>query len=273
MLGFILTYTVLHHGSQFSKAMPFDYDKRGVANGESSIELVSYASDPNGRGTISLIISCLLTLLLCVWSALHLNVPRQAETTLECLWTNTRWILVGIYAPELVVFTAWRQWSSARLLNRIVQQHAGHTTNLNPEKTKNQNGPGSGAQDLASRHERDQEARCQWTMTHSFFASTGGFAFEFDEPALKDDHESNMKFLPSHAPRRLAITARGMALLAKCGLLPEVAEEEILDKSKANNLAKALVCIQAIWMLVQVGGRLAARLPVTLLEVNTVAHV
>lgn len=48
---------------------------------------------------------------------------------------------------------------------------------------------------------------------------------------------------------------------------------DIEDKSKANDLAKATVLLQAIWMLVQVIGRLAARLPVTPLEVNAVAHV
>ena len=46
-----------------------------------------------------------------------------------------------------------------------------------------------------------------------------------------------------------------------------------MDKSKANTLAKALVIIQASWLLIQVIGRLIAKLPVTLLEVNTIAHV
>ncbi|KAI9671812.1 MAG: hypothetical protein M1831_003340 [Alyxoria varia] len=64
-----------------------------------------------------------------------------------------------------------------------------------------------------------------------------------------------------------------MALLARCGRLPNVPEEDILDKSKANGLAKLLVMAQASWMLLQCIGRLYARLPVTLLEVNTVAHV
>ena len=73
--------------------------------------------------------------------------------------------------------------------------------------------------------------------------------------------------------RRLTLTAKGMAILAECGRLPHVEEAEIEDKSKANDLAKATVIVQATWMIVQVVGRLAFRLPVTLLEVNTVAHV
>ena len=104
----------------------------------------------------------------------------------------------------------------------------------------------------------------EWTMTHSFFASTGGFAFDTadDEP----------RYLPP-GYKRLTLTARGVALLASCGHLPSVSEAEITDKRKANNVAKALVIIQASWMLLQDIGRLFAALPVTLLEVNTIAHV
>lgn len=64
-----------------------------------------------------------------------------------------------------------------------------------------------------------------------------------------------------------------MALLAKSGLLPPISEREISDKSKADGLAKTLVCLQAIWMVVQVISRLVDGLPVTLLEVNTLGHV
>lgn len=85
--------------------------------------------------------------------------------------------------------------------------------------------------------------------------------------------DEDEQFLPKECPRRLVLTAQGVALLVKCGFVPDIAEADILDKSKANGLAKALVVIQALWTLVQVIGRLIAKLPVTLLEVNTVAHV
>ena len=194
-------------------------------NSKMDTALGRYVPDPDGRGTVSLVISCLLTLILCVWSALHLNVPKQAEATMHYLLVNIRWIITGFYAPELVVFTAWRQWSSAKILSSLVKDL--DQSSLAANST------------LASRR------RHAWTMTHSFFASTGGFVFEIDE----DNHQP---FLPVGCPKRLALTARGMALLARCGLLPEVSEAEITDKSKANDVAKALVLLQASWMLVQV---------------------
>ncbi|KAI9796676.1 MAG: hypothetical protein M1833_006016 [Piccolia ochrophora] len=165
-----------------------------------------------------------------------------------------RWIFVGIYAPELVVFTAWRQWCSANLLSKLVSDL----------DTTDQQGIGTVPDGQNGR-------RYPWTKTHSFFASTGGFAFDIGNETFAGDKEKYI--FPSDCPQRITLTARGVALLAKCGHLPDISKEDILDKSKANGLAKALVILQASWMLLQILGRLIAKLPVTLLEVNTVAHV
>lgn len=98
-----------------------------------------------------------------------------------------------------------------------------------------------------------------WTLVHGFYAGMGGFVFQ-----------SN-KVSPDHG--RLTLTARGVALLAECGLLPDIEREDILDKSKSDGLSKFLACIQAAWMIVQVIGRRIGGLQVTLLEINTLAHV
>jgi len=71
----------------------------------------------------------------------------------------------------------------------------------------------------------------------------------------------------------LHLTPRGILLLAKCGLLPSVTREEILDKSKTDGSGKAICCIQVGWILVQAVTRLAVGLPITPLEINTIAHV
>lgn len=116
--------------------------------------------------------------------------------------------------------------------------------------------------------------RHDWTMAHKFFASTGGFAFEVEAEEAAEPGQARIgPFLPPGTSRRLTLTARGMALLARCDRLPDIAKADINDKSKANDVAKALVMIQASWMLIQVIGRLIAKMPVTLLEVNTIAHV
>ena len=88
-----------------------------------------WVDDPDGRGTFTIISSCVLTLTLCVYTAIHLNVRRYKTTELQAWVETLRWVFFGVLAPELVVFVAWRQYVSALALNRIV---------MNVQKTKRQ---------------------------------------------------------------------------------------------------------------------------------------
>jgi hypothetical protein len=72
------------------------------------------------------------------------------------------------------------------------------------------------------------------------------------------------KFIPGSL--QPSITARGSLFLAKYGGLPELSEKRIVDKSKADNVAKCLVCIQVGWFFVELIGRVVKRLHVTFLE-------
>ena len=72
--------------------------------------------------------------------------------------------------------------------------------------------------------------------------------------------------------KRLTVTARGMALLAYCNLLPNIEKGFLDDKSKSDGLSKLIACGQAAWLVVQVLGRLILGLQVTLLEINTLGH-
>lgn len=210
---------------------------------ENGANTVGWVPDPNGRGTTGLIISCLLTLGLCVWNAMHLNIPPKGETRVEYWWRISAWVFLGVLIPELVVLSAWRQWLSARQMNKALSR-------ILEERTDRKHG----------------HRRFEWTLAHSYYASMGGFVFE-------------QEFLPQgsknlfDAPERLTLTASGVLLLAKCGHLPDLNRETIWDKSKADGLAKALVCLQAAWMVLQILGRLVAHESITLLEVNTLGHI
>jgi hypothetical protein len=106
-----------------------------------------------------------------------------------------------------------------------------------------------------------------WTLAHGFYTLMGGFVIDLGRSLDPKDTEF------TNGIERLTLTPRGLLLLAKCGHLPEVSEEEIMDKSKVDELGKLLACTQVTWMVVQVCTRLGLRLPVTLLEVTAVSHV
>ena len=84
-------------------------------------DTISWESEPNGRGTFSILGSCVITLTLCVWTAVHLNVPEEHTPFIQRYKTKLYWLLMGVFAPELVVYLAWTQWSAAKSLTTKIR--------------------------------------------------------------------------------------------------------------------------------------------------------
>jgi hypothetical protein len=204
---------------------------------------IGWAPNPDGRGTSSLIISCVVTLTLCVWSALHLNVPTRPTTKSRLALEKTKWVLYGIFAPELVVATAASQYITVRWLKREIERDAAFRRSKDPS-----NPP---------------EA---WSTAQCFYAVMGGFVTHV--PWIGAETAGG-----GEDGHRAALTASALRLLSFVGRLPRIPESQIQDKSKADWMAKSIVCVQAAWMVAQVIGRLLERLPVSLLEINTCGHV
>lgn len=73
------------------------------------------------RGTFSILQTCILTLIACVYTALHLNVPEKAG-----FWpvfrTKLIWILFALFGPELVLFEALSQFCMAWRLSKDLRK-------------------------------------------------------------------------------------------------------------------------------------------------------
>ncbi|KAF2466898.1 uncharacterized protein BDR25DRAFT_235669, partial [Lindgomyces ingoldianus] len=185
---------------------------------------VGWQPEPEVRGTWSILSSCIVTMLLCVWTAMYLNLPEYTGTTAQRL-RKVGWLILGLLAPEMVE-------ESERL-------------GLTP------------TQETIRHH--------KWTNTHSLYAIMGGFAFS------TENLEQN--FLRG-SPARQTITISGLTLLANCNpnSIPDLSEEEIVDKSKADGLKKLILCIQAGGFLISTIFRMATGYTISLLELNTFAH-
>ena len=110
------------------------------------------------------------------------------------------------------------------------------------------------------------ERKHPWTLTHAFFAAMGGFKL--------DGHDDEGQcYLPAWQGEAL-ITPQGITFLLKHAphLIPDISAEEIKDRSKADGLSKALLVWQVLWFCINSGARLAQGLPLSLLEVSTIAH-
>lgn len=82
-----------------------------------------WVANPKIRSTFDLVSSCILTLILCVWTAIHLNVPgyqeREAKGMLKWwkpIQKRILWMCVGLVAPEVVLYIAWQQYLQARFI-------------------------------------------------------------------------------------------------------------------------------------------------------------
>jgi hypothetical protein len=103
--------------------------------------------------------------------------------------------------------------------------------------------------------------RHQWTMTHGFWAAMGGIAIDTTTADCFSSH-------------RCTLTAKGVSFLLKHNpdSLPDIAEDDVKDKSKGSSFSKFVACIQTAWFCLSCIARISDRLPLSMLELNTFAH-
>ncbi|KAI9451248.1 hypothetical protein F5148DRAFT_552871 [Russula earlei] len=103
---------------------------------------------------------------------------------------------------------------------------------------------------LAEEHKDDG-----WTTTHGFFAIMGGFMeYEGNRP---------VRVLFPEELKSYSLTGNGD--------FPRIAKEEIEDRSKGDVISKTLVILQTGWFVMQCIARGVQHLPITELELVTVA--
>jgi len=83
---------------------------------------VGWVNEPDGRGTMSILVSCLSSLFLSSWAVMHLNIPAKTESQTRRLATYFYWCIYGVFGPELVIWTAWRQLLSAWALRNELRK-------------------------------------------------------------------------------------------------------------------------------------------------------
>ena len=60
-----------------------------------------WEGEGGGRGTWSIYSTCLATLILCVWTSVHMNIPQNGHGGIE-KFSKVGWMLMALFAPEIV---------------------------------------------------------------------------------------------------------------------------------------------------------------------------
>ena len=82
-----------------------------------TIPAPSFVGTPEIRGTTTILWSCIITLIACLYTALHLNVPGDTKA-LPMLREKFKWVIIGLVAPEIVLYLASSQFLEARHLSK-----------------------------------------------------------------------------------------------------------------------------------------------------------
>ena len=82
---------------------------------------MTWHSDPNVRGTWDIISTCLATLVICAWNAVHSDIHLH-----ENPWNflhKLGWLLAGILAPDMLLYAACCQLSIAYHIQGFAKDH------------------------------------------------------------------------------------------------------------------------------------------------------
>ena len=186
------------------------------------------------------------------------------------------WMMIAIFAPEFVLWTCFQQFQEARAVCLQVRQETNRRRGICIQPVC----IFCPSSIYASYLQTCKTEQGQCAVRHiSIRAITGCINRTFHKWFPRDLEfgyyvvMGGYEIIDSNGEFMGTVTPLGALQLAREGLLPEVSTDQINDKSKADSLAKTLVCIQASWMLVQCIARKVEGLPITLLEINTVMHV
>lgn len=97
----------------------------------------------------------------------------------------------------------------------------------------------------------------RWRLEHAFYANSGGFLLQCPDCAAFPVNAASVYFLVS----------KGYIDL------PDMTADEIKDKSKADSFAKFVAIFQGFWLVAQTIARLVQGLPLSQLELFTLAFV
>jgi len=213
----------------------------------------SWVPEPKGRGTLGLVLPCLITLALCVWTTIHVNVNPE-PTKRRMFAFKVAWLLLGAFAPEIVLWCSLSQyWEACAIRTRVLEIRIKRYNWLPPPctsiwhrlwvalfeifpKSNSNDSPAYTAQDAATTKDTSRESPPtrlhNFGMESAFFVLMGGYVLY---PVESD-------CLP------VTLTPEGFIQLYEAQRISEddLDPSLIIDKTKADGLAKLIVCLQAL---------------------------
>ena len=200
-----------------------------------------WVSTDCGRGTSDILWSCLTTIFLCVWTAIHLPVPlyhgrRPLSKRQKLVRSGIGPALISVIAPEFLAITAIYDlvisWVGEKEIKRLTQ--------------------------------------IDLTLTHQFFLDMGGVCLTSPSGRhLQIGREEVIRVV--EASRNQG--KQTMDPPDWVSELEKLTEDQIKNLAKSDTLSKLIACGQSLWLVTQVVSRVCQHRAITLLEISTCAYV
>ncbi|KAI0060050.1 hypothetical protein BV25DRAFT_1918163 [Artomyces pyxidatus] len=270
---FFLAYACLHARS--SDGLPTQNGPSILTRANSTaINIPSLVSSPapcpdadNCRTKYNIVWSSLATIIACVWTAVHRNIPGPSQRRLLRMLEMARVVVVTLFQRlEKARAEAERSWEKggwrrsdggagqfkpevdADLQDSIPLTNAHPASDNSEEARLALNTLQIALEDGAGR------LSGKWTIRHGFFIIMGGLhLYEGGEP-------------------RHPLSPIDVVGLVRAGSLVPPTEDEIKLLSQGDALSKGIAVLQILWFIIQYIARRAQGLPISQIEVMTLAY-
>ncbi|CAI7572942.1 unnamed protein product [Penicillium glandicola] len=257
-----------------SIALLLSFAKRSLAQSSSTVE--GWQFDGNTRTSWDILWTNLSTILACTWTALHLSVPRRKESEGSRLSDKILAWIIAILAPELMTATAAEDFVRARSItarcNAAFDAIDNGKTKPNERAEAGDNvGPAknTGLEEKAESEQKPEpgkqfepvplssKSKEHWKYIHGFCLNMHGVLLQTKDGWTYRVHSGNVvPFINAGVIKRSHLKSR-----------------EIKDRAKADSLAKVFTLLQSFWVTCNIIARRAYDLPISPLEISTVAYV
>lgn len=209
-----------------------------------NLTLVGFTKDDQThRGTVGLLWQCLSTIFLCLYVALHFDIPVRPLDFWATMFRKCFFVLIMAIAPELLPSNAFNEWARARTIRKAWNSVLGTQYSLKQIHLI----MSGGLQVSASTEEHSRSLELEFLILIEREGLTPDRYRKARHPHFQEFWDSVSSCLPS--------------------------DREIDDRSKSDILGKVVTCFQALNVLALIIGRLIKQLDVSLLEIATSSYI
>ncbi|KAL4879219.1 hypothetical protein BJY04DRAFT_229174 [Aspergillus karnatakaensis] len=220
--------------------------------------LESWRFNNDTRSSWQIVYPCLTTVFACTWTIIHLRVPRHGS----CAWLTSTQKLTGwlmtLLVPEGVGYWAAVELTQARALVRRYSLAELESNRRTPEPTSwlyKRTRPLFEMEELGTAKLHPPPAK--WTLSRCFAIFAGGLAIETEDGWI------------------FHVGVDAAHKLIECGIVrsSDFNDGDIDGRAKSDWFAKGFAVLQSTWILISIIARAWCHLPITPLELSTIAYV